>query len=600
MPGGVRHGEPMEHRTLLPAPSARAAERPEPAVSTEVNDAHGGAVGPGRWPVNEVHFQAEHEAAAAIPAGLVVVPKEMVLGAARHGPDREIGLEWRQRRRYRDHRSYALLIKFTSGGHRATSPLATGRPVIVYCGVESNAGASRGTLRAAAQQRRAAHHLLASGGAASCGQRCRHSRGRRRGIGRWARGGSRRLCLFVWIGFRSIVEVEIGADNLRTHYDLIVVGTGPAGLTLARKYEERTGDNVLVVESGRRSRENNAARKLSTVSATGDFPSAYYPLHNQRIFGGTSTVWNGWCAVLEKRSFLNNEWPFSYDELYAYYPEAAEILRVPEEVHTRPEVAFPGNANVVYRPFYFSPPVRFNELFEGWVNRNSNVDVLFNHSVMRVNINDYVAESILVQESSEGPTNPVEVFGSRIVLAAGGIQNARLLKISLSKESKNIGAYFCQHQYPLYFGGSIILDKDVLEKVIDRKNSRIAHAIALSSGFSKIHSIKSAVFSVSPQNHSAKNLLGQNKYTFTSGINIYAEMSSLVSNRSYSFQYTQRFPRPTDRSHQFPVHPPGDTCRCRISKCRVSTIRSRSHEHLAKGVSDWWRWSHDWHNANGK
>lgn len=150
---------------------------------------------------------------------------------------------------------------------------------------------------------------------------------------------------------------------------------------------------------------------------------------------------------------------------------------------------------------------------------------------MRVNINDYVAESILVQESSEGPTNPVEVFGSRIVLAAGGIQNARLLKISLSKESKNIGAYFCQHQYPLYFGGSIILDKDVLEKVIDRKNSRIAHAIALSSGFSKIHSIKSAVFSVSPQNHSAKNLLGQNKYTFTSGINIYAEMSSLVSNR---------------------------------------------------------------------
>ena len=124
-------------------------------------------------------------------------------------------------------------------------------------------------------------------------------------------------------------------------YDLIVIGTGPAGLTLAHKYEQITGNKMLMIESGRRSRDNSHAQALSTVVATGDFPSAYYPLHNQRIFGGTSTVWNGWCAVLEKRSFLNNEWPFSYDDLYAYYPEAADVLNVPEMVHTRRKYLFP-------------------------------------------------------------------------------------------------------------------------------------------------------------------------------------------------------------------------------------------------------------------
>lgn len=92
-------------------------------------------------------------------------------------------------------------------------------------------------------QRRAIHHLLPSGGTVGCG-----------GDVDTAVGGE-------WIPFRSIVAVEIGTDDLRTHYDLIVVGTGPAGLTLARKYAELTGGTVLVIESGRRSRDNNDAQK---------------------------------------------------------------------------------------------------------------------------------------------------------------------------------------------------------------------------------------------------------------------------------------------------------------------------------------------------
>ena len=227
--------------------------------------------------------------------------------------------------------------------------------------------------------------------------------------------------------------MKIEFSDLRPSYDLIVIGSGPAGMTLAHKYEERTGNSVLILESGGRSETgSDKARKLSLVDATGDLPANHYALHSQRVFGGTSTVWNGWCQVLEKRAFLNDEWPFPYEDLYTYYPQAADILDVPEAVHRNPETPFPDNANVVYRPYYFSPPTRFNVAFDEWVSSNANVDVLFNHSVARINIRGDAASSVAILGSSGSRPVPAEVFGNEIALAAGGVQNARLLQFSLS------------------------------------------------------------------------------------------------------------------------------------------------------------------------
>ena len=43
--------------------------------------------------------------------------------------------------------------------------------------------------------------------------------------------------------------MEIGSDDLRAPYDLIVVGTGPAGLTLAHSYEERTATRLCLLRA---------------------------------------------------------------------------------------------------------------------------------------------------------------------------------------------------------------------------------------------------------------------------------------------------------------------------------------------------------------
>lgn len=325
--------------------------------------------------------------------------------------------------------------------------------------------------------------------------------------------------------------MEVAPGNLRASYDLVVIGTGPAGLTLARRYEARTGNKVLIIESGPRTvTGENHAQQLAFTDASGDLDSAHYVRHSRRNFGGTSTVWSGYCAVLEERAFLNNEWPLTYAELYEYYPEAAKILELPERVHTRPEVAFPDNTNIVYRPYYLSTPTRFNESFMGWVDSNANVDVLFGHSVTHVRINGATASSILGRESSGNIPTPVEAPGDTIVLATGGIQNARLLKISLPTDNKALGSYFCEHPHA-YGVATIIFDRQKLEDLVDKETQRIVHGIGLSSQFCNQHSLNSAAFEVNAQGESSSsNLLGERRDTITFKTTIRAEMSTIPSN----------------------------------------------------------------------
>jgi len=146
-------------------------------------------------------------------------------------------------------------------------------------------------------------------------------------------------------------------------YGVAIVGAGPAGITLALRLAEKTQGKILLIESGRLEKKSKI-QKLSEVEATGDFPSKYYPKHAQRRFGGSSSVWQGVCAALEKRAFLTNEWPINYQDISRYYPDAAEILEVPKESYETPTQKLGKHATIEYRTYYLSPPVRFHKKYE--------------------------------------------------------------------------------------------------------------------------------------------------------------------------------------------------------------------------------------------
>ena len=211
------------------------------------------------------------------------------------------------------------------------------------------------------------------------------------------------------------------------------------------------------------------------------------------------------------------------------------ILGLPREVYTHPETPFPGNTNLICRPYYISSVRGFDVLFQDWVIQSTNIDVLFNHTVTKIGIYDgEEAQYVSIEKSSGSRTPPVKILGDKIVLAAGGIQNSRLLHLSLPRDNTlPIGSYFCQHPH-VYGYGHILLDGDIFDQIKTQAASRshLFDSIALSSEFSNANHCGSVNFILDSPTRSRANILGRNRRSVVAAIReIHAEMPSLESNK---------------------------------------------------------------------
>lgn len=313
------------------------------------------------------------------------------------------------------------------------------------------------------------------------------------------------------------------------HYDLVIIGSGPAGICTARQLVEQTSATVAIIESGQL-QPHEKIQTLSEMEAEGDLEPYKYTLHAQRCFGGTSIIWGGFCAMLEERAFLAEAWPLEYAAITRYYPAAADILELPPAAYQRAQVPLGDSGSIVYRPFYLSPPVRFNEKYADYVKQHPRIHLITNATCTRLMQQDAeVTEMRWVDSLSGGAERSLRA--DRFVLACGGMGNPRLLQLSNIAAHLPVGECFMEHPH-LYGIAHMYLDADRIEPVVESE-ARVVHALQLSDATCLEHNILSFSADFNLATRAQGHLLGKRQRLIPTPVTIRAEMSCRPGNRTW-------------------------------------------------------------------
>lgn len=250
---------------------------------------------------------------------------------------------------------------------------------------------------------------------------------------------------------------------------VVIVGTGPAGMSLAVRLADQ-GIPSLLVEAGG---YDGSARSQEVYrgTVTGD---PYLPLQGCRLrqFGGSSGCWSGWCRPLDEADFLvrpdmpHSGWPIRKADLDPYLSGAAEFLKttpLPPDQSLTPELDQIG--------FAFSPPVRLGVERRQYVEQSDRIGLLVDTAVVDlVPVAGRIDSIVVVDRDGQRRTLPVPL----LCLCTGGIENSRLLlwanrqhQGGVVPHAATLGRYWMEH--PVYPIGDAVMDTALPDDRLKRK-----------------------------------------------------------------------------------------------------------------------------------
>ncbi len=282
------------------------------------------------------------------------------------------------------------------------------------------------------------------------------------------------------------------SDATANTYDVCVIGSGFAGTYLALRAID-SGLKTLLVEAGPHPRvaESPGTKIRASLTAT-NTGEVDFSVNGTRVIalGGTSNHWGGvvtriWPDEFRMRSKYKRsvDWPISYGDLDRYYCEAEQLLQVrgfPEVVgaepprsceypiavdrpYVNPSVKIEGR-EVLYFPIARSlrgkglGPIRLVDLEIPRFEQSEGATLLVGNQVTR--LVSATGRSVDYAELRKATGERLEVRARRFVLAAGVIENTRLLLNSASEKAPRglgnarglVGRYFnCHPSYETRF-----------------------------------------------------------------------------------------------------------------------------------------------------
>jgi choline dehydrogenase-like flavoprotein len=261
-------------------------------------------------------------------------------------------------------------------------------------------------------------------------------------------------------------------DGRAIEAEVCIIGGGVAGITLALELEKR-GIGTCLIESGG-FKPDNATRDLYRGESVG-IDYRFADGCRSRYLGGSSNCWGGWCRPMEDSDFEPREWvqdsgwPFQKKDLQPYYERTHSRLQIgPNRFDTDFWVDAIGNPEVRKIPFtpsrvidgisQFSPPARFGKLYREDLAHSRTINVYLYANAVDIETDGAESVRLVRLKTLTGVT--ATVSAGIIVLAAGGIENARLLLVShkdrpegLGNHNDLVGRYFMDH--PRLYSGKV-------------------------------------------------------------------------------------------------------------------------------------------------
>jgi choline dehydrogenase-like flavoprotein len=257
-----------------------------------------------------------------------------------------------------------------------------------------------------------------------------------------------------------LIDARSIAPGEMLQCDVCIVGAGPAGITVAHEFINRS-TRVLLLESGDlKFREVN--QQLYEGVSTG---SPYHPLHTcrHRLLGGTSNIWGGWCRPLDPIDFEQRDWvsysgwPFSIDQIESEYKRAHVLCKLGPYNYDVGKWRDPSAQSLLPHAHSFEHTMfrinamRFGQVYRSALQRALNVHLVLNANVLKVETDEYNRRVQCVRAATlDG--NHFAVSATHFVLAAGGIENARILLASrqgrnagVGNDNDLVGRFFADH-----------------------------------------------------------------------------------------------------------------------------------------------------------
>jgi choline dehydrogenase-like flavoprotein len=247
--------------------------------------------------------------------------------------------------------------------------------------------------------------------------------------------------------------------------DVVVIGAGPAGISLSLK-TAAAGLRTVLIESGGQRREDFPQ---SLADTTHYDPSRHAPMTDatRRQVGGASVIWGGRIVPYDPVDFdhrahiTGSDWPVTYEEVRPYFAEASRLCYSGEPVFSsheipalRGETLVPGlpDGDVLTTSLErWSLPTNFGREYRKRLLSSPRLRLMTGVTAVEI-VTAEDGRSVRCIRGRRADGSEVVLQGRSYVLACGGLETTRLLMASnrnhrdgIGNHSDKLGRFYMGH-----------------------------------------------------------------------------------------------------------------------------------------------------------